>query len=52
MIEGFLELNRFHFLQLYFYLEFIILHHSEEGGVLPAGRVDYAAQGGGETLLK
>ena len=33
-------------------LEFIILHHSEEGGVLPAGRVHYAAQGGGETLLK
>ena len=33
-------------------LEFIILHHGEEGGVLPAGRVDYAAQGGGETLLK
>ena len=33
-------------------LEFIILHHCEEGGVLPAGRVDYAAQGGGETLLK
>ena len=33
-------------------LEFIILHHSEEGGVLLAGRVDYAAQGGGQTLLK
>ena len=33
-------------------LEFIILHHSEEGSVLPAGRIDYAAQGGGETLLK
>ena len=33
-------------------LEFIILHHGEEGGVLPAGRVHYAAQGGGETLLK
>ena len=32
-------------------LEFIILHHSEEGGVLSAGRVDYAAHGGGETLL-
>ena len=33
------------------HLEFIILHHSKEGGVLLAGRVDYAAQGWGETLL-
>ena len=33
------------------HLQFIILHHSKERGVLLAGRVDYAAQGGGETLL-
>ena len=33
------------------HLQFIILHHSEEGGVLLAGRVDYAAQGWSETLL-
>ena len=34
------------------HLQFIILHHSEEGGMLLAGGVDYAAHGGGETLLK
>ena len=41
-----------HFLKKGFYLQFIILHHSEEGGVLLAGRVDYAAHCGGESLLK
>ena len=35
-----------------FNLQLIILHHSEEGGVLLAGRVNYAAHGGGESLLK
>ena len=49
MMRGDIKWN---FMRMEADLEFIILHHSEEGGVLPAGRVDYAAQGGGETLLK
>ena len=32
-------------------LEFIILHHCEERGVLPAGGVHYATHGRGQPLL-